>query len=878
MVVRTLGGRNADLRRAILMLLVMSATLSAGLLVFPPKALQTNFEWHPNSVDDSGNFSLDRSVPAWISISFESTSSISSERYVELVDFGHWSLARQGGEFRFTNGSGGQQSLAIEASCATGCVITVESQQGGVAPRALVTIERGESGAGDVGNLDFRPSISVLSASPEAIRAGLSISGTTRPYGLVPTGERLFIFLTALSLFAISLFLWWRIVHHHVQILAKKIKQSVKLQQVDWFVLAAILTALFIGPVFSDDQWVIETALKFSDSGVLSSEFSPTSIWLPTGTVFYAIYALAATVSTNLFILRIIPLLLLLATWVILRWLASFVGLTGAKTLWVAACSYLLFVFGWLMTLRPEPFVTFLSAVFAMCAWLYVKKENSLHVAIALCAGGLAISTHQSGLTLLFPTLGLGTYWLFKSVQDRRWPSLLGVGSVVFVFLSLSTFAIYDLREVVLSVQEWQSFSTHSLGPAEEPTRWATALSQQLPSRSVSIALSVALMVIAAIPWGFPGSRRALLSRIFFMLAAVGLLFTASKWIWHLGAIALPAVLLLAVFVEEISKKWSNGGRSRELWIASILSVTFGVIVTVATPHGNLVLVAVATLALVSIAPKGLGQLCRLRAQNTPGRRPAGRFVLLMLGVSILVNSWISVNQFTDSTWRGLPFLADRYGFRSTELFLPIESTATRDVTWPPKSSAGQPWQIQLRGQEVERFISVWVATNATPPELTLLTSGGQAQPISDYRPVQVGQLGEDSDNAWSQYVFLAPPASSQIAIKPSKWMRQKQSSGQLFVEEVFKARLGDLVEENTFYGSPYEASKYGGLSVLGSREGLWSVPDLVILDRGFADFSVPVAATNLIQVGTSPVNGAGIFLYRDEDVKNLLLETRENQ
>lgn len=864
-----------DFMRRLLSVLLVSAAVAAGLLFAAPQSKNTHFHWAPVSTADSGAIVFDRSYPQELEIQFAAVSPRHGGPVAGLLDFGAWGITQDSRGFWIDVYDSQQRFRILDSTCSEGCRFVI-TPKGGISSSVLVESAAPETlPVASVHSFPFRPEITRFEASELAIESGVNVSGVTRPFGLTSSNIRLALLLTSSAGLLLAGFMWsrgrWR------KAIAKLTGRELRAWSlVDLFVLASLASLVLLAPNFSDDQWVIETTRYFSEEGVLSSVFSPETIWLPTGTVFYTFYAAVLAVTGNIFFLRLVPASALMVGWVILRKTLPVAHNAQLVQIWSAALFFVLFSSGWLITLRPEPVVVLLSAIFASSVWNFRTSGNQFHAFLAFISAGLALSTHQSGLVLLFPAVAFALYWAMLFIRSSQRHSFVAVLLSTFTFLTISTFGVYDLKVVLDSVIEWRSFDTHDKGPEDEIFRWTGAMSDALESRSTPILVTAVLIAIALMVPLRPRNTFFSLARWFLILSSAGLVLTASKWAWHLGALAIPALLFFLSlnsvfaanrFYQEPKRAWS---------LAFAPALVLGVGIVFLTPHDYLIFWAISggVLGLVYGA---------IRWFERPGIRGRSRLVIagsLSFTTSLLLTSWFAsaakeLNHFRAVEWQSLPGLSSQKGFGATLLWLPTENPGISGVVSADVIVEDDYWTLNVGGldsSDTTTHMAIWLKTELDTPELSVVVAGETIRPEeADFLPESVVAANQ-SHQTWTQFVYQIPVRSKTIKVFPSREILDAARAGGVRVGEVSPKWVRDLDPETTFYGPVYEATEYGEIRLLETESGLWTVPDFIVADRGFSDFAKPLYGADLFSVGNNPSFDSWIFLFSQDTPDNLTL------
>ena len=317
-----------------------------------------------------------------------------------------------------------------------------------------------------------------------------------------------------------------------------------------------LVTIAIIAWPIDDDGNVLGTATALPDVGSLSNYFSLSAAFQPTGNLPYVLLAPWWGFVHNLMLMRLPVLLATYVAWIFLyKTILILVpaGRARVMPLIAGATFFGFFAFGF-ATLRPEPFV---ALTLSIGIWLAVRIINNHDKSLIVHLGGvagLAIVIHQTGLVVI----GLFAAVLFTQFTLSNLGSMIRAQIVPILLwltaLFLITFYFVDASTLLAWSQQFASAGSHSQPIIEEFNRYMSTLSQ-VDIRAFSVLwliLSLVTVPLLAIGAKVPVSIRTTI--IAFVIALFSLAFTASKWMWHFGAVAPLGGILGALLVYLMMK------------------------------------------------------------------------------------------------------------------------------------------------------------------------------------------------------------------------------------------------------------------------------------------------------------------------------------
>jgi hypothetical protein len=328
-----------------------------------------------------------------------------------------------------------------------------------------------------------------------------------------------------------------------------------RLHRSEWAILAVAAVVALIDLPRTDDGRILVRArslagfdLRANVSEQMENQLVPQR-WL-----YEWLLGTSVGWSSHIAVLRLVPVVLVVAAWMLLRRrvlpaLAG--GSPEAPMLAVAATTYAGFVVAWSATLRPEPLVVLLTVVVLAVTGNWPSQPRVWPSAVVVAAVGLAVATHVAGLAAAFAALPAAARAL-RDLRASPLPVLTGVawGSAVSLVVLVAGANLSRTTSAASGFDE----GSHGYGPLDvlryhamvsdgtAPMMLATGLGMV----GFGVSLAVAVWLRRDGLWS-PGSAVVLGAA----LSPLALLFTPSKWIWHLAILAPVAVVGWAVLARR---------------------------------------------------------------------------------------------------------------------------------------------------------------------------------------------------------------------------------------------------------------------------------------------------------------------------------------
>ena len=354
-------------------------------------------------------------------------------------------------------------------------------------------------------------------------------------------------------------------------------------------ILVLLFAAVFVAPMADDGLYLI-AAKVLNETNILMQYQYP--VTFPTGQIHAVMNSLSAHFSLGFFYHRIIPGLILFAIWKIINSILKiFIYINqGYKVLFFSL--WMLFVFSFGMTLRPEPYVVLIFFGFILLLLKYSNSTLRIPLYYSVVASSLSLALHQSGFVIVASSI---SFWIYLLVSRKV---LILNLKFVFNLFSLSTLIFFLNSSLILYFKRYSNFGRVNEWP--QPfvgefkwgyppyleymrlihVKYATP-SQVLIILLIFLTLLLLLVFSQTILRKFSDSRlNMLLVYSAIVSAPIGLILAPSKWSGHYAALFPVLILGLVILIESISSKfflfssiifvgslsylwpWQNGGSS----------------------------------------------------------------------------------------------------------------------------------------------------------------------------------------------------------------------------------------------------------------------------------------------------------------------------
>ncbi|MEC3982217.1 arabinosyltransferase domain-containing protein [Amycolatopsis sp. H20-H5] len=356
----------------------------------------------------------------------------------------------------------------------------------------------------------------------------------------------------------------------------------------DATVFIALGAWVFIGPVTSDDGYILTMARATEDTGFLANYHRWFGVAEAPFGWFYHVYELMAHVSTVPPWIRLPSFLLGALSWLLISRevmprLGTQVRLSRAAG-WAAAAVFLVWWMPYNNGVRPEP-VAAVGSLLAICAVeRALVTRRLLPLCLGLTAAAFTLAATPTGLIAVAPFL-VAARPLFKLVRQRAekhgWlpvlaPVLAAGLLVLIVVFADQTFATVQeatrIRTQVGPNLSWfEELSRYQLLFADLPDGSAP---RRFPVLLVLLCTGTCLVVLlrrGRIPGAALGPSRRLIgtTALFFLLLAL----TPTKWTHHFGAFAAVGASMAALTALATSSTVLRSRRNRAAFLAGLLVV-----------------------------------------------------------------------------------------------------------------------------------------------------------------------------------------------------------------------------------------------------------------------------------------------------------------
>ncbi|MBB4689335.1 arabinosyltransferase domain-containing protein [Amycolatopsis jiangsuensis] len=441
-------------------------------------------------------------------------------------------------------------------------------------------------------NGDVRPRVVGIYSSVSAVRdpiAGLHVSVTpdTR-YQTSPTALKLTIGILGVLSFLGCLIVVWRMDSGFA-------RRAPRWAPVGWWRLtgrdAAVIVTLgawvFIGPVTSDDGYILTMARVTEQTGFLTNYHRWFGVAEAPFGWFYHLYELMTHVSTVPPWIRLPSYLLGVISWLLIsREVMPRLGtqVRGSRAAgWAAAAVFLVWWMPYNNGVRPEP-VAALGSLLAICAVeRALVTRRLLPLCLGLTAAAFTLAATPTGLIAVAPFL-VAARPLFKLVRQRSsdgWLPILAPIAASGLLVLVVVFA----DQTFATVSEATRIRT-AVGPNlswfQELVRYQL-LFEKLPDGSAPRRFPVLLVLLCTvtclvvllrrgrIPGAALGPSRRLIgtTALFFLLLAL----TPTKWTHHFGAFAAVGASMAALTALATSSTVLRSNRNRAAFLAVLLAV-----------------------------------------------------------------------------------------------------------------------------------------------------------------------------------------------------------------------------------------------------------------------------------------------------------------
>jgi arabinosyltransferase C len=272
-------------------------------------------------------------------------------------------------------------------------------------------------------------------------------------------------------------------------------------------------------------------------------------------------WVLGSTVASSHLVpvIRGLSVLLMVGAWMLLRRrvLPRLLGQRLVPSVrFVAWTVFAVFAVAWTATLRPEPLLVLLIVVVLATIASWPEQPRAWPYATVIAAVGLAIATHVAGLAAAFAAIPV-LVWGVRDLRHSALPVLTGAawGGVASV---LVMFPGSNLRQHYLAATHFQDTGVHGRGPLET---WIYLDGIQASTAPMMLATGLAVLGGAVVAGSMMrrllggGLDPAQALVVGTALSPLGLMFTPSKWLWHLAVLAPVAVVGWVLLARAVHRR-----------------------------------------------------------------------------------------------------------------------------------------------------------------------------------------------------------------------------------------------------------------------------------------------------------------------------------
>ena len=351
----------------------------------------------------------------------------------------------------------------------------------------------------------------------------------------------------------------------------RKIRPSGK----DAFVAGGLILSGLVSRTTYDDGWMLQWA-----QDATSGPWGPTTPFMHTpgspvhlfqGFLYNSLLGVVSAWQETVLGMRLLTIISLFGCWLLLSrvLLPRILGNRVQPALWATAAFVVIYGLGW-MTLRAEIPIFLASVIFLSISVVRPYSRPALAITGLISSAAFAVATHPLGLMMLLPlAIVLIPILRDTSITGRdKWLGLLTGGSaaVVLVFFNQS------LTLFLRGIDEYEDIP---LDPFDEWGRFADLFRiGTITQRAWFLAGLVALVIlwIVAVRLLLKGGRREIWHYSLFAAAVMplGLLFTASKWLWHYSALMAPMAIGVALAASWLSEV----PRQKTLKVLTVLGIS----------------------------------------------------------------------------------------------------------------------------------------------------------------------------------------------------------------------------------------------------------------------------------------------------------------
>jgi hypothetical protein len=536
-----------------LLVAFLALGFSLAFAVIPPDFSRSQISWEPAKGDEGGVFQLSRGWPESLTASTSCEQVRAGERGLILDTGGLKFLSTGYSIVAELEGLGERHEVILPlAECQLEMGFSSHQKTVYVSVNGLarsISVEQ-----------PFFPKVTRLQTPLSQPLVIQKVDILTRPTGIQAIGSRGIFALIATLLIVWSLFDFLRKSKPNP---VKRMKSIRQVRALDWLVAIFVSGTAFLTPPAVDDGWVLASVDAFQGRGVFSNYYWVNDAFYPQGYMNQIAFLLLRAIGLEEIHLRLFVALIVIATWVVLT--RGVIEPAAGRSNWVlvpAAGLYLSFAGSYLMTLRPEPFVSLCVAITFAALVKYKTSASSLSLAIGTVSCGIGVSLHQSGLVSILPWFAtIFLAWKSNKAKSHARGNQMAALILGIAVSGLVVFLPFDILTVIDNLAEFSSWALHSNGLFGEASRYRKLLNVAGPF-FFPVAAVILIIVLGAYKFHDMKLNQKGLWAVT-LLSMAGLFLTGSKWVWHFGAYAVPGTILLALLISQLTKVHPSWSRSR---------------------------------------------------------------------------------------------------------------------------------------------------------------------------------------------------------------------------------------------------------------------------------------------------------------------------
>ncbi|WP_127781693.1 arabinosyltransferase domain-containing protein [Rhodococcus sp. X156] len=318
----------------------------------------------------------------------------------------------------------------------------------------------------------------------------------------------------------------------------------------------------FLGPVNVDDSWYLLMARNSAATGSLGNYINMfNSAENPFVLSQYLMQVWGGLGSWGLLWMRLLPVLYGVVAYALLRVLLATLlrhylhghdARLAPRAAWALAFAHLLWWLPYGITLRPEPLIVLGSALVLLLSELARARRSVGMLGLGTAAAAVTMTASPTALAAAVPLL-INLPWLWHWLRGADWANrVAAVGLAAGAATALVPIGLGDATLAnALEGTAVRSYYYFSYPWYEEFEHYVSLMSSTWAVRlPMLLILAVVLTCVVTV-----GARRAAgpLRRLMLSYATITVLCllaltpSPSKWVNHFGAMAAPAVVLLAL-------------------------------------------------------------------------------------------------------------------------------------------------------------------------------------------------------------------------------------------------------------------------------------------------------------------------------------------